>query len=219
MSTILETYADVVNEVLNYGFNDGPQVNRRRIERWVNEAQLQIARQVEATEFQATQAITLAKGVYKYTLPEGFLRAQDIYYPELQRRLRPVDLQQFDQTAPKVVEGPPSIYTIYGNELWFFPAPNGTGEELELRYIKRPPTLVAEADIPALNKDYLYLLVDYAASRAFEAEDDLEAANARMQRYKADLANFASDMQFQIVDRPHLVDGTWSSGAYSGRII
>src|SRR2546430_14955323 len=102
MATVLESYGDVVNEVLNYGFNDGPQVNRGRIERWVNEGQFQIARQVEAPEFQGLQTITLVKGTYKYSLPEDFLRTQDIYYPFLTTRLRLFDLQHFDQVSSEV---------------------------------------------------------------------------------------------------------------------
>lgn len=217
MATVLETFGDVVNETLNFGFADGPQVNRGRIQKWVNEAQFQIARQTEASEFQATETISLVKGTFKYQLPAQFLRVQDVVYPEMRLRLKPVDLQDFDTTTPGVVEGPPAIYTLYGTELWVFPAPNATGETLELRYIKRPTVLVADGDIPTLNKDYLHLLVEYALGRAFEAEDDPESAQAHIGRYKTDLAAFATDMQYQIVDRPRVVAGTWGGGYSSGR--
>jgi hypothetical protein len=219
MGTTLETYSDVVNEVLNFGFNDGPQVNRERIKKWVNEALQQVAREVDAPEFQTTETITMQQGVYKYPLPTGLSRVQDIYYPELQKRLRPVDQQQFDTTAPKLIEGPPTIYTLYGTELWVFPAPNATGEELELRYFADPATLVADSDIPGMNSSYLHLLVEYALGRAFEAEDDQEAAQAHINRYKSDLAAFATAIQWRIGDRPRVVDGSWSSGAYAGRYI
>lgn len=219
MATVLETYEDVVNEVLNFGFNDGPQVNRERIKRWVNEGQFQIARQVEAPEFQATEILSLAQGVYQYALPEDFLRMQDIYYPELVTRLRPLDQQQFDMAAPKKFEGPPETYVLYGNELWLFPTPNNSIDTLEVRYIKRPSVLVADADVPELNKDYLHLLVGYAKVRAFEAEDDLEAAQAHLGRYQKDLDSYASDVQRRDSDRPRTLDGSWSGSGYSGRVI
>src|SRR5262245_7598961 len=123
-----KNFGGLVNEVLNFGFNDGPQVNRRRIEAWINEAQFQIAREVEAPEFPETQELEVTQSVYQYALPERFLRMQDIYYPEEVRRLRMVDLQQFDNSAPIVFEGPPAIYTLYKEELWVFPTPNKTGE-------------------------------------------------------------------------------------------
>jgi hypothetical protein len=214
-----ETFGEVITEVLNFGFADGPQVNRKRVENWINEGQRQIARQVEAPEFQTTEVITVIKGTYKYTLPADFLRVQDIYYGELVCRLKPIDLQQFDETAPTKFEGPPENYTLYANELWVFPTPNNSTDTLEMRYIKMPPTLVAESDIPLLAMDYLHLLVDYAVTRAFEAEDDLEAAQAHKIRWKEDLDNYATDKQFRIIDRPRVLDGSWRGSGYGGRVI
>ncbi len=216
---MLETFGSVVNEVLNYGFADGPQVNKARIETWVNEGQFQIAREVEANEFQETAEISLKQGQYKYGLPEDFLRVQDIYYPELVARLRPLDIQQFDQTSPTKFEGPPEMYTLYKEELWLFPTPNATGEKLELRYIKNATPMVSENDLPILDKNYLHLLVYYALVRAFEAEDDQEQAQAYKNRYKEILDNYATDKQWRVVDRPRYLDGSWTGSGYGGRVI
>lgn len=206
----LSTFGDVIGEVLQFGFNDGPQVNRKRIENWINQAQFQIAREVEAPEFQETATVVLSQGVFKYPLPANFLRTQDIYYPNLLLRLKMCDLQQFDQTGE--IFGPPGMYTLYGKELWLFPTPNETGEELEHRYIKNAPVLVNESDVPLLNANYLHLLVDYAVERAYRAEDDLEMAAAHRTLYKEDLNAFASDVQSRFADRPHIVSGTWAEG-------
>lgn len=212
----LEVFSDIVGEVLNYGFADGPGVNKKRIEQWVNEAQHQIARQIEAPEFQATEVLTLTKGKYKYAQPSEFLRMQDIFYGEMWTRLTPVDLQQFDQNNPSNVEGPPAIYTIYSTELWLFPTPYNSTDKLELRYIKNAPALVNESDVPLLHKNYLHLLVGYAVARAFEAEDDPEQAQAHIGRYKADLAAYAVDSQDgQIIDRPRVLEGTWGGASSS----
>ena len=216
---MLENFGQVVNECLNYGFADGPQVNKKRIENWVNEAQFQIAREVEASEFQETEVITLKQGKYKYTLPEDFLRVQDIYYPELVCRLKPLDLQQFDATAPAKFEGPPENYTIYANELWVFPTPNNSTDTLELRYIKNAPALVSENDIPLLDKNYLHLLVEYALMRAFAAEDDLEASQAHKGMYREWLDSYATDKQWRTVDRPRVLEGSWTGSGFGGRVI
>jgi hypothetical protein len=216
MATILETFGDCVNEVLSFGFNDGPQVNKGRIERWINEAQNQIARQVEAPEFQVTEDMKLKQGAWKYPLPAGFLRMQDIYYPEMLTRLMPIDIQQFDLTAQQKLEGPPICYTIYATELWLFPTPNNSSDELELRFLRRPASLVNEGDKPTLNGDYLHLLVDYALGRAFKAEDDEESAQAHITQYKADLDAYATDVQNRMVDRPRILDGTWGSSTGRG---
>jgi hypothetical protein len=216
---VLETFGECINEVLQYGFNDGPQVNRRRIEQWINEGQKQIAREVEAPEFQSTETLTLKQGEWKYPLPADFLRMQDIYYPELVARLRPLDIQQYDMSAPAKFEGPPEMYTVYGPELWLFPTPNNSTDALEVRYIKTAPTLKAETDIPLLDKDYLHLLTDYAIQRAFVAEDDIEAGTAWRTRFKEDLDAYATDKQWRIVDRPRVLDGSWTGSGYGGRVI
>ncbi len=216
---MLENFVSIVNEVLNYGFADGPQVNRKRIETWVNEGQFQIAREVEANEFQETEELKLKQGTFKYALPENFLRIQDIYYPELVARLRPLDIQQYDQTSPAKFEGPPEMYTLYQNELWLFPTPNATGEILEVRYIKNAPPLVSENDVPLLDKNYLHLLVYYALVRAYAAEDDQEMAQAFKNQYKEALDNYATDKQWRIVDRPRYLDGSWQGSGYGGRVI
>jgi hypothetical protein len=160
----------------------------------------------------------MIQGTWKYPLPTDFLRMQDIYYPELVARLQPLDLQQYDMSAPAKFEGPPEMYTLYGNELWLFPTPNST-ESLEVRYIKTAPILKVESDVPLLDKDYLHLLVDYAVERAFKAEDDIEAATAWRTRYKEDLDAYATDKQWRIVDRPRILDGSWTGSGYGGRVI
>lgn len=208
----MENFVDIVNEVLNYGFNDGPQVNRARVRSWVDEAQQNIARQVEAPEFQATENLIVQQGVYKYPLPEGFLRMQDIWYPMFSLRLRPVDLQQFDTGASPEAEAPPRVYVTYGKELWVYPIPSNSTDELQVRYIKAPPKLVNDSDVPLLNDTYWQLLVEYAVVKGFEAEDDYEAAQYFAGKYKSDLDDYATDVQERQADRPRVLDGTWSEG-------
>jgi hypothetical protein len=209
---ILKTFEGIVNEVLQFGFNDSPQLNRPRVEGWVNEAQLQIARQVNAPEFQELENIVMVTGVYEYELPENFLRMQDVFYPELETRLKPVDVQKFNMNNPKVVQGNPEIYTLWKNKLQIFPAPKqASNEELVLHYIMEPPYL-KEEEIPLLHPNYWHLLTDYAVCRGFLSEDDYEAAEVFQGRYQRDLAAYATDVQDRMDDRPHIIDGTWDEG-------
>jgi hypothetical protein len=207
----LKNFLGVVNEVLQFGFNDGPQVNRGRVEGWINEAQFQIARQVEAPEFQEQAKYPLEAGVWELDLPDDFLRAQDAFIPEAENRLRPVDLQQFNMSNPSLVQGVPTVYTVYKALLLIFPSPQQTTQELVLNYIKEPPALINQTDIPLLNPNYWHLLVDYAVCRAFEGEDDYEAAQQFQGRFQRDLAAYATDCQDRMIDRPKVIDGTWRS--------
>ncbi len=188
-------------------------MNEARIGEWINEAQLQVARNIDAMEFQEAKEMAMVSGEYKYALPTGFLRMASVVYPVVCVRLRPVDLQTFDSmasgtvTAGTGIEGPPVAYTIFKNELWLFPTPSNP-DSLELRYYKKPARL-SGVEVPALAEDYLHLLVDYSAWRAYRAEDDPEMATAHQQQYEKDLAKYASDVQNLQDDRPKQLQGTW----------
>ena len=213
-----KNFEGVVNEVLNYGFNDGPQVNRKRIEAWVNEAQNQIALEVEAPEWQRQASMALVKGTYQYELPEGFTRMESVYAPAMQVRLRPVDQHEFDRNSP-IVEGPPLLYLVRENSLWLYPTPistegTGTEEGLKLRYYRRPEWLEAGSSKPELNPRYWHLLVEYALVRAFAAEDDSEQSQFHETEFKRMLDLYATDVQRRDVDGPRSIAGTWGSGTY-----
>src|SRR5581483_8476439 len=156
---------------------------------WINEAEFQIAREVEGPEFQQNYTLTLVVGTYVYPLPTNFVRMQDIAYPLMNTRLRPVDIQDFDMSSVSYVTGPPAIYTFDQGNLLLFPNPT-SADQLTLRYIKVPSPMVNDSDTPTLAVNYLHLLVDYAVTRAFEAEDDYEAAQYFNARYVSDLAKY-----------------------------
>lgn len=202
----MKTFDDIVKEVLRFGFNDSPQVNKARIEDWINEAQHIVARKVSAPEFQAEETLTMVPAKEKYPLPAGFLRIISIHYPELTMHLRPIKLQTFDLLS--ALEGPPDRYTLWKNELWLFPTPDNS-DKLEIRFIKEPTELKNAGDIPTMNQNYLHVLKEYAVCRAYEAEDDAEMATAHFNRYTKDLAFYATDMQQRQEDRPKQLDGTW----------
>jgi hypothetical protein len=220
-ATVLENYKDIQDEVLQFGFNDGPQVNRNRVKRWVNEAQRQIARQVDSPEFLQIEPITLEAEVFKYPLPARLLRILVVWYQEQAIRLRPLEASQFTMNSPKITQGPPTLYYLHKGELWTFPKPVSSvvGENLEVFYFREPARLVGDTDEPELNSNYWHLLVDYAARRAFEAEDDYEAAQYFEGRFKAELDSYASDVQWREQDKPRVLSGSWAGAGYGSRLM
>ena len=210
-----KTFEEVVSETLRYGFTDGPLVNKERIESWVNEAQLQVARNADSMVFQATEEKHMVSGEYRAALPTNFLRMASILYPLVAVRLKPVNLQTFDSMMSAKessqgtgIEGPPVAYTIFKKELWLFPTPQNP-DALELRYYVKPARLTG-TETPTLEEDYLHLLVDYAAWRAYRAEDDPEMASTHQQQYEKDLAKYQADVQNLQDDRPQQLQGTWA---------
>ena len=210
----MKTFQDCLNETLRYGFQDGPLVNEARLGEWINEGQLQVARNCDSMVFQGTEEKAMVSGEYKAALPSNFLRMASILYPLVAVRLKPVDLQTFDSmmSAKEAsqgtgIEGPPVAYTIFNKELWLFPTPQNP-DKLELRYYKKPARLTG-TEVPVLEEDYLHLLVDYALWRAYRAEDDPEMANAHEQQWEKDLSKYQADVQNLQDDRPKQLQGTW----------
>jgi len=211
----MRTFVDLVNEVLNFGFNDGPQINRGRVKDWINQAQQRIARQVEAPEFQVNYSMVMVPGQQAYALPANFARVQDISYPLYGFRLQGIDIQDFDLVNyTNAVQTTPRQYTLNQQNVMFWPVP-AYPDALLMRYIMVPPTLVNDSDVPVLNQNYLDLLVNYSLNRAFSGEDDYEAAQFFQTQYKSDLQEYATDVQNRSVDRPRVIDGTW--GPRGGR--
>lgn len=205
----MQNFVDIQNEVLNYGFNDGPQVNRGRIKDWINQAQRRIARQIEAPEFQVNYNLVCVPGQQAYPLPGDFSRLQDIAYPIYGFRLQGVDVQNFDtMNYSQAVQTTPSRYCLNQNNVLLWPIP-AYPDTLLMRYIGVPPAMVNDWDVPVLNNNYWDLLVTYALNRAFSAEDDYEAAQFFTTQWKADLDEYATDVQLRSVDRPRVLDGTW----------
>ena len=109
----MKTFIDVQNEVLQFGFNDGPQVNRARVKDWINEAQQRIARQVEGPEFQTNVNVALVNGQAVYPLPTDFARIQDLSYPLYGYRLQSVDIQDYDLMVSTMQQlSNPTRYTL-----------------------------------------------------------------------------------------------------------
>jgi hypothetical protein len=148
-----------------------------------------------------------------YALPTDFARIQDLSYPLFGYRLRGIDIQDYDLIAySQGMNSAPQQYALDQFNLLLWPFPNST-DQLQMRYICVPPTLVADTDVPMLNPNYLDLLVSYSCRKAFEAEDDLEEAQYWSNQFKSDLQSYASDVQWRNVDRPRVLDGTWGGAA------
>jgi hypothetical protein len=216
----MQTFIDIVNEVLQFGFNDGPQVNRGRVKDWINEAQRRIARQVEAPEFQTNYLMTCVQGQQSYPLPADFSRIQDLVNPLYGYRLQGLDIQDFDLiNYTAAVQTTPTRYCLNQFNVLLWPVP-AYPDVLTMRYIAFPPPLVNDMDVPVLNNNYWDLLVTYGLLRAFASEDDYEASQFFTTQWKADLDAYATDVQNRSVDRPRVLDGTWGprgGGGGSGR--
>lgn len=197
------TFKQLQDEVLNHGFDE---TYRPRIKVWLNEACERVARAAQIPELTREVTLTVAGNVAP--LPSDLLRLLSVYDPEANRNLiyeRYADVREYSP-----VNGNAILYAVdkANSTLLLYPAPSD-GASLVARYLAGPKELSADSDIPQTPGDYQDLLVTYALSRAFRAEDDFEASAVYRQQYKEDLADLQGDVQYkEIVSRQ--VPGTWS---------
>lgn len=200
MSTLLQ----MKTEVEAHGFADSAYGTR--IVAWLNEGQARIGRRLELRELYKTQTINLSAGTATYSLPADFVRLDaltDTVNGFALRSRLPGEIDSY-----RTISGWPTYYDLDAGGLNLYPTPSGTGT-LRLRYYANPAALSADGDVSVLPSDYHDVMVSYALTRAYEAEDDFQAAQYWDQRYQRGLMELGSDRQFENRDGPEQLAGTW----------
>lgn len=197
------TFKQLQDEVLNHGFDE---TYRPRVKVWLNEACERVARSAQIPDL--TKEVTLTVTGNTVSLPSNLLRLLSVYDPAANRNLLSEPYKDIREYS--VVNGNAVVYAVdnANGTLLLYPAPVD-GSSLIVRYLASPSELSGDSDIPQTPGDYQDLLVTYALSRAFRAEDDFEASTVYRQQYTEDLAKLQNDVQYrEIASRQ--VPGTWS---------
>lgn len=201
------TFLDLQDQVLDYGFGAD---YRTRVKSWLNEAQQRIARSLELRELLTSTSISATRDTSVYSLPTDFVRIAALLHEGdgtwLEYQTNPHHVLAINQSGDTT--GVPTGYTLASGGLLLTPVPDNS-YTLTLAYYKRPTTLVDDTDVPLINADYYDLMVTYALSRAYRAEDDAEMSQFYMQEYQRDLAQMATDRQFESLDGPRQIGGMW----------
>jgi len=122
----------------------------------------------------ASAALIIEDGADAYALPTGFDRLVAVYdddgvmLPETHRRSA---VQQFRAPVP----GKPQAFYLWQEQLVFVPAPDTTFF-MTVDYRKLPTLLVNDTDVPEWHPAFHMVLAEYAASKVWEREEDMERA-------------------------------------------
>lgn len=182
------TFRELQDEVLAHGFSAVRY--RERVKSWLNEAYGRVARHVNLSEIEQETAIGLEAGVSSYQLPSDSIRVVGVRVGH--GALVGVSSGEFD--ALDDATGAPDVYSLFGSELRVSPAPR-EGDELRIRYRARPGRMVNDSDVPPMPDDYRDVLITYALSRAFRAEDDAELSQFYYGEFERDLGQLRTDVQ------------------------
>lgn len=135
----------------------------------------EVKSQDSATQLTLTSTATEAKTASKYTiirpayvLPGDYVRMKTVYYPELGRRVFPLDWQEFQSTRAQWFGtfriADPRYYTVFGKDdtgkrlLWPYPYADDA-KDLEITYIQEVAELANDTDEPLIPTRYQEVLV------------------------------------------------------------
>lgn len=199
------TFLQLQDEVLAYGFSS--TAYRDRVKRWLNEGQHAVIRRVPTRDFLTSATTSTAAGTVAYPLPADFARLESVVLTVDRTPLHPVSIDWLDTLS--AAGGTPQLYALDDQGLNIYPTPDGV-YALKLRYWKDPVDMVGDTDAPTLPATHQDILVSYAVSRAFRAEDDQERAASFMGDVERGIAEMAADRRGEVADGNRQVPGMWN---------
>ncbi len=119
--------------------------------RWANVAELDFVNQVRGLDGISTASSVAAQA--NYPLLNNFLSSKLVLFDDLQgsthnwTRLKPTTLEKMSQEHPDFLDvsteklGVPSEYMIWRNEIWLYPVPKDTGQDIKLFHKVKPTSL------------------------------------------------------------------------------
>lgn len=193
------------NEVLSHGFD---ATYKPRVTIWLNEACQRVARAVMTPELTKSATLTCTPGSNLLSAPSDIVRIVSLYDEDNKRQLMPETFVEVQAHGEQVSN--PVVYALdeSNNSLRLYPTPTAANS-LTLTYYGTPKTLSAPTDEPDTPEAYQDLLITYALSKAFRAEDDFEASTVYRNQFVEDLARAQNDLQYRDIT-PRQVPGSWS---------
>jgi len=160
------------------------------IDTWINQAQLDIARETELLQGIFTGNITASDETY--TLPDDCFSVIKAYYL-LNGQYRELENYSEDEYFSKnTLVSTPTHYLVWQDSLYLYPTPaSAVTNGYRIRYCVMPSELTDTSDMPFLGYKRFYpyhkVIVLYAAARGKEKEGETQEALLLEQQYQAGL--------------------------------
>jgi hypothetical protein len=197
------TTANLLSEVLAHQFNSGRYSDL--IVTWLDQAQKRIYRKSKLRTAQDVYEFDTEADEPEYALPADYARIERVINTDIQNPL--LFMEQKDYDDADTSDGTPDRYVIFGTNLFLYPTPNAA-VPIRLRYWTLPPTITTETN-PVIPDDYSQLLVEYALSKAYQAEHDFDAATYHRSNFDVELLNLTSETTEDSREAPTRVKGCW----------
>lgn len=182
-----------------FGDESGVQITDTDIVAWINAGQRQIVMQNEGL-LEKTQVANSVGGQGEYAISSVvsdllifrglmYKGPADVSY----LRLKGYSMNQFSEivdgwNSDTSTLGTPTMYTQFEEKLYLFPVPDVSSTAgIKIFYNRKPLSVTLDTDIPDLPELYHDTIINYCLMRAYELDENLEAAGAKGQQVDTDL--------------------------------
>lgn len=160
------------------------QINESDIIRWIDDAQKALAGKMKLIKGRAAMLATPNQA--EYVLPvENALQIESLHFDG--KKVRGTTLSQAEQimdqrdSAEQQV-GEPLLWFSWGNTITFWPAPEEP-KNITVYYTGTTPTFSDLTSLLSIPDQYYEAIVNYVMSKAYELDEEFNAASDQMQRY------------------------------------
>lgn len=177
---------------------------------WINAAMYDIAGRFDAPPYLETSAVlTNVASTNKWQLSSiasDIDKIVDVRISAENSRLMYLPVDQFNAMDPKPDdEGVPTVYTIFNDEIIFYPTPNGT-YGTQVNYIKDVETVSAQSAVPEIPIKYLEGITYYCVIQGLYRREDFQQAQVMEAKYTALLERMKRDLKDKTKEMRRMVD-------------
>lgn len=191
-----KTFADLKREVQRaFGDESGVQLETQDIVDFANNGLNAINDENGILKSRSTTSAI--DGQREYTFPSlSIARVDSIQYsgrylPNLAFQEAQDRITEADPTGQQT--GTPLYWFSYGETFWLWPTPNDGGT-IELFYVRTPEALNGALDqLLGIPDKWFNALRDYVLQRAYEMDQDWQAAQAKGEQFQAALSSFSQE--------------------------
>jgi hypothetical protein len=188
-----KTVGDVYSQVKRvFGDESGVQLTNEDIARWVNEAQVDIAKQNQV--LQTTATINMIGGTATYSLSAVTPRIDSVASILLDgRRVGDIPVSQAEESIsladPEGLEtGAPQFWYSWGGDITFWPIPNKNYTML-IRYTAEPTVVTTTTtDLLSVPDECFTDVCNYVLMRAYEMDENAEMMAVKQAEYSTSVA-------------------------------
>lgn len=192
-SSPTKTVGDVYNQVKRvFGDESGVQLTNDDIVRWINEAQVDVAKQNQVMQTTATLPVT--GGTATYSLTSITPRIDTLASLLLDgRRVGNIPISQAEESIsladPEGTEtGAPQFWYAWGGDVTFWPVPN-KNYTMTIRYNAQPTDITTTAgDVLSLPDECFTDICNYVLMRAYEMDENAEMMALKQAEYSTSVA-------------------------------